>query len=360
MFNYFKELSVKYNVPLENVLSIALNRYGLIIDGYPDNRIRFNLSLLDSNKKDYFAVCVNTYDKSPFSMKGDKLYLEDSIVGKISDLEKDTCTSTYFRNDNKVITFNSNSRSKCKGCAFCGTYSLSEDDTFDFSKKENVQDYFNALMKSKGIEGMNKIENVTLCTGCFDTEDALYDHIMLLNESFKELGFNGSINYIGSQLRDYDKIASLSKEVGDFGIYLTIEKFLDREKFMKPEKSSLTLPKAKELLEYCSSIGVTNTFLYILGLEDLDTVKKYFDYYKDSINKFPIVQVFQDYTPYQEAFRCEEAKDVEYYLKGRQIIDDTFKDKSLNPKLWENFRGLYYEKEEKPMELVKCKKLKTM
>ena len=356
MLDYFKELSIKYNVPLENVLSIALNRYGIIIEGYPDNRIRFNLSLLDSNKKDYFAVCVNTYEASPFKMVDNNLYLEDVIVGKISDLEKDTCTSTYFRNNKKAITFNSNSRSKCKGCAFCGTYSLSEDDSYDFGTKENIQGYFTSLLRNNNISGLDKIENVTLVTGCFKDEDALYDHIMLVNDSFKELGFNGSINYIGSQLRDYGKIAELKKEVGDFGIYLTIEKFLEREKFMKKEKASLTLPKAKDLLEYCSSIGVTNTFLYILGLEDLKTVKKYFEYYKDSINKFPIVQVFQDYTKEQELFRCAEAKDIEYYLKGRQIIEDTFKDKNLNPKLWENFRGLYYKKEDNPKEIVKCKR----
>ena len=62
--------------------------------------------------------------------------------------------------------------------------------------------------------------------------------------------FNGSINYIGSQLRDYDKIKMLSNEIDDFGLYLTIEKFLDREKFMRPEKASLTIDKAKELLGY--------------------------------------------------------------------------------------------------------------
>ena len=356
MLNYFKELSEKYNISLENVLSIALNRYGIIIDGYKDNRIRFNLSLLNSNKKDYYAVCVNTYDKSPFTMKDNTLYLEDQIVGKITEIEKDTCTSTYFRNNNKVITFNSNSRSKCKGCAFCGTYSLSEDDTNKFNNKEKIQDYFNNLLVQKNINGMKEIENVTLCTGCFNTENDLYNHILLLNESFKELGFNGSINYIGSQLRDYEKIKTLSNEIGDFGIYLTIEKFLDREKYMKKEKASLTLSKAKELLEYCSSIGVTNTFLYILGLEDLKTVEKYFNYYKDSINKFPIVQIYQDYTKEQEKLRCDEAQDIEYYLKARQIIDKTFKEKELNPKLWENFRGLYYQKSDKEKVLNKCMK----
>ena len=119
-------------------------------------------------------------------MKDNKLYLEDKEVGKITDIEKDTCTSTYFRNDNKVITFNSNSRSKCKGCAFCGTYSLSEDEENNFKSKENVQEYFKKLLINKNIKGMQEIENVTLCTGCFDTENDLFNHLLLLNDSVKK------------------------------------------------------------------------------------------------------------------------------------------------------------------------------
>lgn len=353
MFEYLQKLSSEYNVSLENVLSIALNRYGLIIEDYEDARIRFNLKLLGTNKDTFFAVCVNTYAKSPFTLKDGLLYLEGTPIGSVNDIEKDTCTSTYFRNDKKVITFNSNSRSQCVGCKFCGTYSLTDDDQIDFSTKAKIQSYFRNLLSENDISGMEKIENVTICTGCFSSEQALFNHLMLVNDSFKEMGFNGSLNYIGSQLRDYGKIKELKESVGDFGIYLTIEKFLDREKFMRPEKASLTLDKAAALLEYCSSIGVTNTFLYILGLEDLETIKKYFNYFKDKINKFPISQVFQNYTASQEQYRCAEAGDIRYYLEAQKIINQIFSSSSLRPKIWECFRSLYFE-EEKGKELIKC------
>ena len=78
------------------------------------------------------------------------------------------------------------------------------------------------------------------------------------------------------------------------------------------------------------------------------------EYFKGSINKFPIVQVFQDYTPYQENYRCPEAKDVSYYLKARQIIDEIFRDSDLSPKLWECFRSLYHDSD-KSMSRVRTK-----
>lgn len=350
MFEYLKSLSEKYDTTFENVLSIALNRYGIIIDNFNDNRIRFDLDILNNNHNTFFAVCVNTYEKSPFKLCEGKLYLENNLIGNVYNIEKDTCTSTYFRNNKKAITFNSNSRSKCSGCTFCGTYSLDENE-IEFKSKEIVQEYFKKLLLENSIKSMKNIENITICTGCFENEDALFNHLLLLNDSFKEMNFNGSINYIGSQLRDYEKIKSLKSEIGDFGIYLTIEKFLNRERFMRKEKASLTMDKCKDLLSFCSDIGVTSTFLYILGLEDLQTVKKYFSYFKDSINKFPIIQVFQDYTKYQENLRIEQAKDIDYYLEAKKIINNIFKGSHFNIKLWESFRGIYDKEDIKKMVL---------
>lgn len=342
MIEYFRKMALKYNIPLESVISIALNRYGIIASDIEDNRIRFYLKMLNSNNSTFFAVCVNTYLDSPFIMKDSNLFLDDVKIGTIFGIEKDTCNSTYFRNEKKDITFNSNSRSQCRGCKFCGTYSL-ETDSINFSNKENIIMYFKKLLSDNNISDMGKIDSVTICTGCFKNEDKLVEHLLLINDAFKSLKFNGSINYIGSQLRDYNKIKMLKQKIPKFGIYLSLEKFLDREKFMRPEKSSLTIEEAHELLSYCKSLNISTTFLYILGLEDLETLKKYFEYLKDSINKFPIVQVFQDYTSEQEEYRCNDAKNIEYYLMARKIIDDIFKNEPYNPKLWECFRSLYYE-----------------
>lgn len=343
MLDYFKILAIKYNLFLDKVISIALNRYGIIIKDCNENRLRFNLNLLNNKKDNFYAVCVNTFKKSPFLLEDNSLYLDGIKIGYAHNITKDNCLATYFRNNKKAITFNSNSRSKCVGCKFCGTYSLKDDDNLDFSNKENIIAYFTKLLIENNISSMKKIESITICTGCFKDEDELIKHLLLVNNACKEMGFIGRINYIGSQLRDYAKIKKLANEIKNFGIYLTIEKFLDREKYMKKEKASLTLPKAKELLEYCSSIGITTTFLYILGLEDLKTIEYYFNYFKDSINKFPIVQVFQDYTPMQERYRCIEAKDIEYYLKARKIIANIFKDRNMELNSWECFRSIHFK-----------------
>jgi hypothetical protein len=166
----------------------------------------------------------------------------------------------------------------------------------------------------------------------------------IVGDKYPNNGFDGSI----FEMRYKYKVR------GDkFGIFIT--KTYQRE---ISEKASLTIDKAKELLEYCSSLGLTTTFLYILGLEDLETIEHYFNYLKGSINKFPIIQVFQNYTPYQEMYRCEEAKDVEFYIKARMIIDDIFKNKEeMKPKTWECFRSLYFDDKEKSGGKVRCKKM---
>ena len=353
MLNYLEQLAKEYNMSKENVLSIALNRYGLVIPNYPDNRIRFNLNMNGHNT--FFAVCVNTYLESPFTLRDNAIYLEDAPIGIVSNIEKDTCTSTYFRNNKQAITFNSNSRSKCVGCKFCGTYSLDDEDSIDFSTKDNIKDYFKDLLGKSNIPSMEHIKDVTICSGCFKSEDDLVNHLLLVNEAFKDLSFDGRINYIGSQLRDHDKIELINREIKRFSLFLTIEKFLDREKFMRPEKASLTIPKAKDLLDYTKSLGITSTFLYILGLEDLETVTKYFAYLKDSVNKFPIIQVFQDYTKEQEKYRVPEAKDVSYYLEARKRINEIFADTNLNPEYWECFRSLYFD-DQREAGLIRCKK----
>ena len=103
------------------------------------------------------------------TIKKDILYLDGEKIADVHNIEKDTCTSTYFRNNKKAITYNSNSRSKCVGCKFCGTYSLSEDDYMDFSNSSKIKNYFEKLLHDNNIDGMDKIEDVTVCTGCFET-----------------------------------------------------------------------------------------------------------------------------------------------------------------------------------------------
>lgn len=55
MIEYFRKMALKYNIPLESVISIALNRYGIIASDIEDNRIRFYLKMLNSNNSTFFC-----------------------------------------------------------------------------------------------------------------------------------------------------------------------------------------------------------------------------------------------------------------------------------------------------------------
>lgn len=336
-----KLLAKEFDVPVEDVLFIALNRYGVMYDT-EDNRIRFYLKLNTLNEEFFFAVCVNTYP-SPFSIFGKELFLDGEKVGDLSRIEKDTCTSTYFRKGNTAMTINSNSRSQCAGCKFCGTYKLDSDEDENLTSKQAIIDYYTQVMKDNNFKDLSDMYQITVCTGCFPSEDDLVEHLILLKKTLKQnFNFNGKINYIGSQLRSPEKLERIKEEIGDFSLYVTTEKFTGRERIMRPEKASLTFDSTIKLLDTAVSLGFTASILYILGLEDLDIVIDYFTKLVPHVNKFPDVQIYQDYTPEQESYRCEDAKDFRYYLKARKFFEEAFAPTTLKPRSWENYRSLYY------------------
>ena len=334
-------LSKEFDVPVEDILFIALNRYGVMYDT-EDNRIRFYLKLNTLNETFFFAVCVNTYP-SPFSIVGKELFLSDEKVGDLIGIEKDTCTSTYFRKGHSAMTVNSNSRSQCAGCKFCGTYKLDSDEDENLTSKQAIIDYYTQVIKENNFKDLKDMYQITVCTGCFPSENDLVEHLILLKKTLnKNFGFNGKINYIGSQLRTIENLKRIKDEIGDFSIYITTEKFTGRERIMRPEKASLNFENTIKLLDASINLGFTASVLYILGLEDLSIVKDYFSKLVSHVNKFPDIQIYQDYTPEQENFRCEDAKDFKYYLEARKFFEQAFASTTLKPRSWENYRSLFY------------------
>ena len=61
-----------------------------------------NLELLDSNKKTYFAVCVNTYKNSPFKLENNKPIIDILTETKIASSRRE---AREFLNNN-AITLN--------------------------------------------------------------------------------------------------------------------------------------------------------------------------------------------------------------------------------------------------------------
>ena len=343
-FNYeqAKQYSEKYSIPLEDVLLIAINRYGVVAN-IEDKRLRFKISVLDYPDSFYLAVCVNTYE-SPFILIDNQIVLQDVVIGNVYDIEKDTCDATYFRREKTELTLNSNMRSTCKGCSFCGTYNMDPKDRVDLSSDSKVEKYVSNILEANDMKDLSKLSGITICTGCFVSEDELVDHIIKTYRVFEKFSFTNRIRYIGSQIRSIEAMEKINRAIPSFAISLTIECFSKREMRLRKEKGNLNIDGIKKVLNLSLNFGFETNYLYIVGLDKLRVFEEGVDGLKPYINRMPIFQIMQNYYPEHELERELEARSFDYYLKARQIIEAVFSSTQYKPQSWENYRGLFYTK----------------
>lgn len=230
-------------------------------------------------------------------------------------------------------------RSQCKGCKFCGTYNL---DSADLTIPDKLERYIEEVLKMNIMQSCEKIEGITLCTGCFPNEEQLMKHLFMVYDSFRKYGFSQRIKYIGSQLRSDRIMKEIHDTIPLFGLSVTAECFSNRMSLMRKEKAELDLPHIKELLDRANTYGFATNYLYILGLDHLVTMEEGMRYLHDSINHFPGVQILQNFVAEHENYRLQEAKEIEYYLMARKRIEKIFENDAYLPISWENYRGLFY------------------
>lgn len=339
--NDLKRLSSLYSIPIFDVLLISINRYGIRMD-VPDKRLRFKINLLGYDETFYLAVCVNTYD-SPFYLDPNGSLLFNNVkIANVFDIEEDTCDTTYFRRNKTELTLNSNMRSRCQGCTFCGTYNLDPADRIDMSDENKIAIFLDGFLRENGVKSLENLLRVTICTGCFSDESKLVEHILAVSKVFSEYGFNKRIRYIGSQIRSTEAMDYIQSKLPYFSLSLTVECFSNREQRMRREKASLDMNGIMQVLENSKRHNFSTNYLYIVGLDELNILKEGIAKLSPYINRMPIFQVMQNYNVRHENERVIEAKQIEYYLKARQLIENQFKHSDFKPRSWENYRGLFY------------------
>lgn len=331
-----RHLSSKYGVSEEDVLMIGLNGSGIEVEELDYDRGRFVMDPMQGRK--YFtALTITSAPLSPFKYKEGDVLLGEQQVGSGGPINKDTCLESYWRANGHQLTLNSNSRSHCKGCKFCGSFRLESQDRA-LSTVEDFRQKALELSRENNSD-LSELEAIGLVTGCFPSERDLVTHLTNLRLGFSELGFKGEIRYIGSQLRSREALERL-REQGPLGLHLTVESFSRREKLMKKTKASLDLDSGREMLDIAKGMGIDTSFLYIAGLDSLDVVKNELPKYQDVLTRLPQIQVFQAYRPSQLELRVDEARTLDYFLEMRKIVESIFP--SMHPDPSNNYRSLWY------------------
>lgn len=331
-----ESLSQKWEIPKEDILLIALNASGIKYRGIANDRGRF-VATFPSGRKYLLALTISDEPFSAFEHNSTNVTFNGEVIATASPIEKDTCTDSYWRGGRKHLTLNSNSRSKCRGCAFCGTYSL-EDDDRALTTPEALRRKAKMLQVESGVP-LSELESVGVVTGCFPSEEELVHHLMMIRETFAEFGFNGELRYIGSQLRSQEALESVIA-AGPFALYLTVEVFERRAQLMKRSKASLDLEGGKDLLRRAKQLGAETSFLYIAGLDSHEAMEAQFPTYTPLVTRLPQIQIFQVYVPEQKKLRRAEAGNIEYFLKTRKIVESYFP--HLLPISANNYRSLWY------------------
>ena len=171
---------------------------------------------------------------------------------------------------------------------------------------------------------------------------------------FQQFGFNKRIRYIGSQIRSEKAMRILSEQIRSFSLSLTVECFTNRERRMRKEKASLSIEEIKEVLARALRYNFSTNYLYIVGLDELEDMKSGIQNLSNKVNRLPVFQIMQNYVSDHEKERVEAAKNIEYYLQARQIIEDCFKTNNYTPRIWENYRGLFYTQyQNKPLPVIR-------
>lgn len=336
-----ENLAAACNVPIEDIMLMGLNLSGVRSSEIADSRIRFKLQLKSRPEIFYLALCVNTKE-SPFEYKDDKINFGGEDIGCVLQPEKDTCDSTYFRRGKTELTLNSNSRSSCRGCKMCGTYSQEAGDSSRLSTENTLTDCLGQVFQENQLTDASGLYRVTICTGCFGAETAAVEHILLVNRVLKKFGFSGILRYLGSEIVSEPSLDTIQREVGNFALSITTEVFTRREELLKRVKSRVSVEQIKQVLLQSCRRGFRANILYVLGLEPLNAVVGGFEEFAQFMNEFPIINLMQNYLPEHERLRDPAARSIDYYLTARKQLERIFIPTGLRPQSWENYRPLWY------------------
>lgn len=335
-----QNLSNKYDINIEDILLIALNLCG-VNSKYSHPRMRMYVKVKNRPEATFRIIVPVHQRNSPFFLEDDKILFQGQHFADVFELENDDVVVSYFRNQDKVITLNSNARSLCTGCVFCyNTLEVSEDPRLRVL--DDLDQYFSILIAQKGWKDLSYLDQICLSTGCFFYEELALNHLIMVKNTLNKYNFNGEINYLGSVIRSDEGFKEIIDTIGKFKLTLTAECFTNRDEILKSTKADLSVPMLADVLERAKSAGLDTTFTYILGLDNEEDAIKGLDLLLAQSTRMPSINLFQAHNEFMQMFGAEGVDAIEWFLNMRIKIEELLLKYNLKPTTWECYRSLWY------------------
>jgi len=317
--NEIQLLSKKYKSDPIELHVLNIERLGLKTN-FPEDNVKLRIGF-KSKEDDISKPIINTPD-SPYTLGDSEISLDDKKIIDICSAENDSPDPYYFRGKDTLV-INSTFLSPCnQGCQFCEQTNLPKEKQ-RYSINIDKQEIFKLVLKENNLENLSLLKQISVVTSCAGTEERA---LLLANGYLSEarkIGFNGKLLFATNEIRSEEGIKELA-ELGNVILAFTIECFENRSSFMPGTKGAISIDEIKSILSKAMDYGIDTTFFYILGLDELEEMKKGFNNIKDSISVIPSASVF-----YPLAGSDIKQRDLKYYLDARSIFEKAFHGKHI-------------------------------
>lgn len=333
-------LAHQYEVPVEDVLLIALNLHGILAD-QPRHRARVTVRLATAPEVPWMVIVPLNAAESPFQLSGEELLLGPRPVAQVQRVDADEAVGGYFRNSGRAATLNPNARSRCVGCAFCpNTLEAAADPRL--SEERELGELFEAMREQHPRHDLTELREVTVSTGCFEREAAAIAHLVGLRRVLDTFDITARIGFLTSVVETDIAFARLAAQVSPFVLRLTVECFTRRDLMLKASKARLPPSVLPDLLRRAQAAGLDTSYTYVVGLDPLADLRAGVGGLAPHVTDFPNFQVYQAHNAIMAGLRSPGAHAVEFYLQARRDIEQIMGASGLRPQAWEGYRPLWY------------------
>jgi len=334
------KLALRHDVPVEDVLLIAINLYGISSD-QPRHRARVTIRLLSAPDVPWMVIVPLNAVSSPFSLVDEELALGSSVIGQVQRIDADEAVGGYFRDAGRAATLNPNARSRCTGCAFCpNTLEAAADPRL--AEEREISELLDALERQHPRHDLTELQELTVSTGCFERESAALSHLIGLRRVLTAYKITARIGFLTSVVRTHTAFHALARQVAPFVLRFTVECFTRRDLLLKASKASLLPSDLPGLLARAKRAGLDTSFTYIVGLDPLVDLRAGLKQLAPQVSEFPNFQVYQAHNSIMAGLRTAGADDLEFYLRARGEIERIMSPSGLRPQAWEGYRPLWY------------------